>query len=148
MQQVLNEGSLNMQSAVSLRTEQSFRNNFYFMRDLPENLQALEEISWNYYWSWAGGGELFRELDPALWQQVEQNPRELLKKISGLRLWQKSTDTDYVEKLHRFTKKQNEYLSAPSDNYGSITKDNPVAYFSDLFGRTRHSRRGSSKIGE
>src|SRR5687767_14891466 len=110
MQQVLNKGSLSMQSAVSLRTEQSFINDFYFMRDLPENLKPLEEISWNYYWSWSGGGELFRELDPALWQQVEQNPRELLKKISGLRLWQKSADTDYVEKLNRFTKKQNEYL--------------------------------------
>ena len=123
-----------MQSAVSLRTEQSFRNDFYFMRDLPENLKPLEEISWNYYWSWAGGGEFFRELDPALWQKVEQNPRELLKKISGIRLWQKSTDDDYVTKLNRFTEKQREYLSAPPQDFGQITKDNPVAYYCAEYG--------------
>ena len=83
MQQILHEGSSNMHSAVSLKAEQSFRNDFYFKRDLPENLKPLEDISRNYYWSWTtGGAALFRELDPALWQQTEQNPRELLKKIS------------------------------------------------------------------
>src|SRR5688500_8448657 len=100
MQQILSESLPDMQSAINLRTEQSFRNNFYFKRDLPENLKPLEDISRNYYWSWTtGGAALFRELDPTLWQQTEQNPRELLRKISGLRLWQKSTDDDYVEKL-------------------------------------------------
>ncbi len=135
MQEISRENSHDMQSAVSLRTEQSFRNDFYFKRDLPENLKPLEDISRNYYWSWTtGGAALFRELDPAFWQQTEQNPRELLKKISGLRLWQKSTDDDYVGKLKRFIKKQEEYLNAPPNDYGRITKENPVAYFCAEYG--------------
>ncbi len=135
MQQILSESSPDMQSAIGLQDEQNFRNDFYFRRDLPENLKSLEDISRNYYWSWAtGGAELFRELDPTLWQRAEQNPRELLKKVNQLRLWQKSTDDDYVEKLNRFIKKQEEYLNAPPNDYGRITMENPVAYFCAEYG--------------
>jgi hypothetical protein len=56
----------NMAQAVSSRTEQSFKTDFSFKRELPANLQSLETISWNYLWSWSNEGtEIFRELEPA-----------------------------------------------------------------------------------
>ena len=124
-----------MQSAVSLQSEQSFRSDFNLNRDLPENLRALESISANYYWSWAtGGAELFRELGPTRWEKYEQNPRVMLKNTNQFRLWQKSTDLDYVEKVNRFAEKMADYLNAEPTNSGRVTKENPAAYFCAEYG--------------
>ncbi len=125
----------NMAQAVSSRTEQSFRNDFSFKRELPANLGALEKISWNYYWSWqTEGTEIFRELEPALWETCEQNPRVFLKKIKQLRLWQKSADIEFVEKVNRFAEKQAAYLTEKQNDFGKVSTENPVAYFCAEYG--------------
>ncbi len=124
-----------MQSAVSLQTEQSLKSDFFYKRELPENLKSLETIAWNYYWSWErSGAEIFRELEPSLWEQCEQNPRLLLKKVKQIRLWQKSTDLEYVEKVKLFAEKLENYLSAEPTDSGRVTIDNPVAYFCAEYG--------------
>ena len=106
MQDFSTETDINMHSAAGMQPETVFRSDFYFNYDLPENLSSLEALSWNFFWSWHPDGvELFRELDPSAWQASEQNPRLLLKHVNRLRLWQVSTDADYVEKLKAFTEK-------------------------------------------
>jgi glycogen phosphorylase len=135
MQEISSEALEKMQSGVSLQTEQSYRTNFYFNREIPENLKNLEEITWNYFWSWeAGGAEIFRELEPALWEECEQNPRLLLKRIRQLRLWQKSLDTEYVAKVNGFAEKLRRYLSEEPKNSGRVTRENPAAYFCAEYG--------------
>ncbi|HSK72811.1 MAG TPA: alpha-glucan family phosphorylase, partial [Pyrinomonadaceae bacterium] len=124
-----------MQTAVGLKAEDNFRNDFNFKRDLPENLRFLDAVSWNFFWSWTReGAELFRELEPQIWRETDQNPRELLKRISLLRLWQKSADADYVEKLKRFAERQEKYLAEAPQEFGKITQKNPVAYFCAEYG--------------
>ena len=114
MQEILAGTNKDMKAAVSPQTEQSFRNDFNFKRELPEPIRDLETISENFYWSWTlGGADLFRDLSPTLWEKVEQNPRELLQKMRGLRLWQKATDEDYVAKVKSFAERQKNYLSEP-----------------------------------
>ena len=69
--------------AVSPQTETNFRTDFELRRELPEQLKPLIEISSNFYWSWQPEGiALFRDLDPALWDKCEQNPRLLFLFIS------------------------------------------------------------------
>src|SRR5439155_178810 len=59
------------------------------VRKLPDALQPLERLSRNFWWSWApDGAEIFRDLDPELWNHCEQNPRALLAGVSDLRLAQ------------------------------------------------------------
>lgn len=129
------QDSQTMQTGVSFQTEQSAKANFFYTREFPESLKPLESIAWNYYWSWAtGGAELFRELDPALWEKCEQNPRLLLKKVSQFRLWQKSTDVDYVGKVAAFSAKLNEYLGESPIPSGRVTTENPAAYFCAEYG--------------
>ncbi|MEP6788437.1 MAG: alpha-glucan family phosphorylase [Acidobacteriota bacterium] len=100
------------QQAVSPQTEATFRTNFELERALPDNLTDLAKISANFYWSWQPEGTaLFRDLDAALWDVCEQNPRDLLMKISELRLWQKAADTAYTERLQRFKVKFDDYLN-------------------------------------
>src|ERR1044072_2178169 len=126
---------LDMQPAIGLEKNGEFRKDFYFTRKLPEELEFLETLSWNYFWSWRPeGARLWRELDPALWEKCEQNPRLLLNKISGLRLWQKANDADYVEKLQRFSDEFQEYLAQTANTFGRITKENPAAYFCAEYG--------------
>ncbi len=132
---ILIQLSKNMVNAVGLQSEQSFRNDFFYTREMPENLQLLEKIAWNFFWAWRpSGAKLFRELEPSLWEECEQNPRLLLKKISQFRLWQKSLDDDYVVKLNRFAEEFENYLSHPTNSFGKINSENPVAYFCAEYG--------------
>ena len=125
----------NMQTAVGKQAEQNYRTDFYYKRELPKNLEFLDVLSWNFFWSWKPEGvRLFRELDAQLWDRCEQNPRLLLKKISGLRLWQRANDAEYVEKLHRFEKQFDDYIAADPKSFGKITAENPVAYFCAEYG--------------
>ena len=135
MQEILALTDKDMKAAVSPQTEQSFRNDFNFKRELPEPIKDLEIISENFYWTWTlGGADLFRDLSPTLWEKVEQNPRELLQKMRGLRLWQKATDEDYVAKVKSFAEQQKNYLSETPQNFGRISAENPVAYFCAEYG--------------
>lgn len=130
----MNDLSSDMQSA-SLKKDGHFRKDFYFKRDLPENLEFLDTLSWNYFWSWnAESTALFRDLDPVLWDRYEQNPRLLLKRIGGLRLWQKANDANYVERLESAAKEFENYLAEPARAFGEITPERPAAYFCAEYG--------------
>ncbi len=103
------------QQAVTTQTEDNFRQDFEYKRELPEALKPLDRISRNFYWSWQpDGAALFRDLSPGLWHEVEQNPRLLLKKISYIRLWQRAADAAYVKRLREFNARFERYLAEPS----------------------------------
>ena len=109
-------------------------------RTLPRPMRPLQPLSWNYWWSWApDGNEVFRDLDPGLWQQCEQNPRILLSQVSDLRLAQVAADPAFADRIQRLSLRFNDYLSdrrlwpklqlAPR-----IARETPVAYFCAEFG--------------
>ncbi len=124
-----------MQQAVSLQTENNFRNDFNINRTIPQNLKFLDKLTWNYFWSWSKEAtELFRDLDAGLWEKCEQNPRQMLKEISELRLWQKANEEDYLIRLAKFEQKFNEYLNQSPQSIEKITKDRPIAYFCAEYG--------------
>ncbi|PYS62274.1 MAG: alpha-glucan phosphorylase [Acidobacteria bacterium] len=109
-------------------------------RDLTVTLQPLERLAWNFWWSWAPDGtEVFRDLDPGLWQQCEQNPRALLAQVSDLRLAQMAADPTFSGRVRRLTERFDTYMSdtrpSPKLNVSArITRENPVAYFCAEFG--------------
>ncbi len=116
--------------AVNPQTETNFRTDFELRRELPEQLRALEEISANFYWSWQPEGvALFRDLDPALWEKCEQNPRLLLKTISDLRLWQKAADEDYVRRVKNFNERFQQYVATNHE-----PRTSKIAYFCAEYG--------------
>src|SRR5947209_3005343 len=109
----------------------SFRSDFFINRDLPAELTALGPISMNYAWSWLPGGvELFRDLAPRLWDEVEQNPRRLLKRLNDLTLRQWSADTEYVERLNVFDAQMRAYLADGE----RLVETAEVAYFCAEYG--------------
>jgi starch phosphorylase len=109
-------------------------------RALPETLEALERLSWNYWWSWAAdGAALFRDLDPELWERCEHNPRRLLAETSEFNLMRMATDPLYIERVSRLSESFDAYLNPSARTWAGehapeITDDNPVAYFCAEFG--------------
>jgi starch phosphorylase len=109
-------------------------------RELTPTLAPLRELSWNYWWSWApDGSEIFRDLDPNLWQQCEQNPRLLLSQITELRLAQVATDPSFSDRVEQIYRRFNAYLgnTKPWTRLAlapRTTRTNPVAYFCAEFG--------------
>ncbi len=50
---------------------------------IPEELKKLEEMARNIWWAWNyEATDLFRDLDPATWKEVGQNPVALLERLS------------------------------------------------------------------
>ncbi len=109
-------------------------------RPLPPPLEPLQPLSWNYWWSWApDGNEVFRDLDPGLWQQCEQNPRVLLAQVSDLRLAQVAADPVFADRIQRLSARFGDYLSDPQpwsklQLAPRISRNTPVAYFCAEFG--------------
>ncbi|MBX7054398.1 MAG: alpha-glucan family phosphorylase [Pyrinomonadaceae bacterium] len=120
-----------MQAAPSLETKPVNENNFDHVRKLPGNLEKLNEISANFYWCWRPEGiALFRDLDPDLWDRCEQNPRVMLKTISGLRLWQRSADNRYVARVDGFYDEFCRYMAESSER----ATPPAIAYFCAEYG--------------
>jgi glycogen phosphorylase len=109
-------------------------------RSLPPTLQPLAPLAWNYWWSWAPDGvELFRDLDPAMWEQCERNPRGLLAQASDLRLAQMAADPSFADRVERLAERFNAYMgnTQPWPKLSlapRISRQNPVAYFCAEFG--------------
>ncbi|HKS09316.1 MAG TPA: alpha-glucan family phosphorylase [Pyrinomonadaceae bacterium] len=105
---------------------------------LPAPLAPLERLAWNYWWSWAADGAgIFRDLDPEVWEECEQNPRELLAKTSAYRLAEAATDPVYLERVRRLDQSFQSYMESGTGWTISdlkITKERPVAYFCAEFG--------------
>ncbi|HEV7799255.1 MAG TPA: alpha-glucan family phosphorylase, partial [Pyrinomonadaceae bacterium] len=107
---------------------------------LPSALQALELLSWNYWWSWSSDGAgVYRDLDAELWDQCEHNPRLLLSSVSEYRLAEMATDPVYLDRLSRLAAEFDHYMNVAqvSGNYSTsakITAEHPVAYFCAEYG--------------
>ncbi|MCU1263749.1 MAG: alpha-glucan phosphorylase [Acidobacteria bacterium] len=108
-------------------------------RQLPLSLRALDRLSWNFWWSWSAEGPgVFRDLDPEIWEQYEQNPRLLLAKTSEYRLAQMATDPVYVERVGRLGAEFDLYMEVktrwPRSGASRVTPEHPVAYFCAEYG--------------
>ncbi len=105
---------------------------------LPAELAPLWEIAYNLWWSWNDEArDLFRDLDPDLWQRVGHAPVRLLRKISGERLLAAASDPAFVARVLAVREDFNRYMNRESRWFQSTHGPIPgalVAYFSAEFG--------------
>ena len=120
--------------AVPQQDKDIFRTEFELDRRLPEPLKALDAISRNFYWSWQPEGvALFRDLDPVLWDRYDQNPRVLLTRIGGMRLWQKACDPGYLSRLASFDEQFKTYVANAPENF-PLSPVHSIVYFCAEYG--------------
>ena len=103
---------------------------------LPEPLSPLQELAFNLRWSWdERTRDLFRWVDPHLWEQTQHDPVRVLSLVARERLEALSKDTAFMSFLGEIHADLRRYLSVPRwfQNRGrsDLVK---VAYFSPEFG--------------
>ncbi|QGF24474.1 alpha-glucan family phosphorylase [Raineyella fluvialis] len=106
---------------------------------LPEPLQPLEELARNLLWYWnEPTKELFRAMDPALWEATGQDPRKLLSRIDARRLAALAEDSRFTRKVAHAYQDLTDYLTLDRW-YQDFAAQHPgaperIAYFSAEFG--------------
>lgn len=133
-----------------IETIEPLNTNITATATLPTPLQALERLSWNYWWSWSSDGAgVYRDLDAELWDECEHNPRLLLSRVSEYRLAEMATDPVYVARIRKLAEQFDEYIgntrpsfhisNSRSENSQTgfpktISAEHPVGYFCAEYG--------------
>ena len=108
---------------------------------LPEVLKPLGDLARNLRWCWhAETQDLFRSVDPQLWDRTGGDPIRLLADVSVERLQALATDKRFLKNLRLIQADLADYLSGDLW-YQSYAAETPVApvsigYFSPEFGIT------------
>src|SRR5664280_104434 len=101
-------------------------------RRLPEPLEDLAWISYNYLWSWTpGGNELFRSIDNYRFVQVGQNPVRFLLNLPERDLLRAATDRNLLERLGQLAERMEQSLARPTNH---VLTSGPVAFMCAEFG--------------
>lgn len=107
---------------------------------LPPRLEGLRKLAYNIQWDWdVDTVELFRRLDPDLWESSHYNPVLMLGTISQQRLQEAADDEGFVAQTDRALQRMEDYLrertwyhkNRPQPGSGEC-----YAYFSMEFGLT------------
>ncbi|MFC2101409.1 alpha-glucan family phosphorylase [Bacteroidota bacterium] len=97
---------------------------------IPENLEGLERLARNLWWSWNfEGSELFELVNHDRWYELKFNPVALLESLSYQELQTLSKNKKFVERLQLVLAKFNAYMAK-----GEEKSDEMIAYFSMEYG--------------
>jgi starch phosphorylase len=101
---------------------------------LPEAMQPLAALAYNFRWAWmVGGGALFHDIDPDSWRRSGCNPRYVIEATAPRRFQELARDSGYGERLRTIAEAVAADLRRPSAAVGGQTT-RPVAYFCSEFG--------------
>jgi len=111
----------------------------YFVKpNLPGKLAVLRDLAYNVRWTWdRTTRELFRRLDPVLWESCGHNPVLMLGEVNAAKYQTLENDESFLYQLREVEAEHNAYMNGESTWYrrthpeveGTIT-----AYFSAEFG--------------
>ncbi len=104
----------------------------------PTLTQRLWDIAMNLHWSWQPElQELFRELNPELWETVNHNPVALLKRLPPAEVERRGGEATMNTRILYAHRRQAEYMEVAGPLGGikaGPLNAQPVAYFSAEFG--------------
>jgi len=105
-------------------------------QDLYDKLVALAH---NLWWSWHPEVvNLFRDLDPVRWRQIDHNPIALLAEMSAEQVAERASEMVLYTRINQAHRRLKEYLSNTRTTWGAreagVLGAMPVAYFSAEFG--------------
>ncbi len=112
--------------------------------NLPENLERLETLANNLWWSWNyQARELFEEIAGSeRWSRFDENPVHMLQMLPLDVLEKFSQDERFVQKLNSVYADFQSYMNEPR-----VRKEKKVAYFSMEFGISNELKIFSGGLG-
>ncbi|MGQ9569641.1 MAG: alpha-glucan family phosphorylase [Thermodesulfovibrionales bacterium] len=106
---------------------------------LPERLKPLIEISKNLWFSWnIESIELFRSIDPVLWEESGHNPLGMISRLNIKRISELMEDDGFLLEMDRIYEKFKRYMEdGRTYDFGlEAPIDFTTAYFSAEYGLT------------
>ncbi len=105
---------------------------------IPERLRKLRDIAYNLWWSWNNEAiDLYREIDLALWENLNKNPVRFLQEVSLRKIEDKLADPDFladydavVERFDRYMGERNTWFATHHPDM----VDERIIYFSAEYG--------------
>jgi starch phosphorylase len=92
----------------------------------------------NLWWVWNPQvNQIFRDLDPVRWRQLDHNPVALLREFSSERLYERANEMVLFSRINQAYRRLKEYMSDSKTwaaNNAGVLGAKPVAYFSAEFG--------------
>lgn len=109
---------------------------FTVIPSLTEELAGLQKIANNLWWSWEPEAiELFKRIDPELWEKTNHSPIEVLGTLQQAALESLKTDEGFMSHLARVDARLKEYMT--SKTWYERNRHDPAlqtAYFSMEYG--------------
>jgi len=110
---------------------------FTVVPNIPERLRPLVDIGRNLWWCWMPDAtELFRSVDPVLWEQSRHNPIQLLGLFGQERINELTRDLVFLAHMDRVRTELDRYVNF-NTWYEQVHTDAlglKIAYFSAEFG--------------
>ncbi len=103
---------------------------------IPDRLIFLEKLSRNLWWCWKPHAkELFRRIDPGLWEKSDRNPLLFFTRLPQARLEQLAADDSFISHMNRVRDEFEEGAVQPLEQIDSpFQPHETIAYFSMEFG--------------
>jgi glucan phosphorylase len=98
--------------------------------NVPEKLKPLRDMSRNLWWAWSDvARDLFREIDPIIWEECQHNPIVLLEETSLERFDALKSDQSFLLRMKSAENQLKKYLAERQ-----VLRGPKIAYFSMEFG--------------
>jgi len=109
---------------------------FQVLPYIPEPLSFIEMLSRNLWWSWQHDAqELFRRIDPGLWDKARRNPTIFLTYIDQKRFEELAKDDSFLAHQKRVKERfYSQILSPVNRSDTPFDQKEIIAYFSMEFG--------------
>ena len=105
---------------------------------MPARITRLYELAFNLWWSWhQPAQELYKVIDPELWDELNHNPVRFLSNVEPAKLEQAAKDRIYLEKYDAILADFDAYMNPTTTWFKEAHPgfvDRKIAYFSAEFG--------------
>lgn len=106
---------------------------------LPAKLADLRPLAYNLRWTWDHDTlELFRRLNPEIWEEIDHNPVRMLATLQPQQLERAAEDKAFLSHLERVRQNFNAYTAGEGTWFQRVYPDanGVIAYFSAEYGLT------------
>lgn len=105
---------------------------------IPARIARLRALAYNLWWTWTPAAqELYRQIDPVLWENDYHNPVDFLRDVRQRTLEEAASNEEYLAQYDQVMADFDTYVEAKNTWFASTYADHTgdtIAYFSAEFG--------------
>lgn len=105
---------------------------------IPQRIARLRELAYNLWWAWhPEAQDLYRELDPDLWELDYHNPVDVLRDVRQTKLEEAALNPAYLKKFDAVLRDFDAYMGTQQtwfNQHFPQANQTQIAYFSAEFG--------------